>query len=188
MNIENPDIAIELIEMAQHDLSIREELFKEGKLSDGYNPDMERVHKKNAARLDEIINTVGYPTKSKVGEEASDAAWLIVQHAISEPVFMKKCFVLLSESAGDLNPQNLAYMYDRICYFEGRPQKYGTQFDDSGIYPVEDLAEMMRLRNKLQMKELAEHLIVEWKGADPKMDLHAGDEEFYHWRKKVGWI
>ena len=188
MNWQNADIAIELIKMAQHDLSVREELLKEGKLSLGYNPDMECVHKKNAARLEEIINSIGYPTKSRVGEEASDAAWLIIQHAISEPVFMKRCFALLSESAGNVNPQNLAYMYDRICYFEGRPQKYGTQFDGSGIYPVEDLAEMTRLRTELQMNELAEDLIIECKESDPKIDLHANDKNFYHWRKKVGWI
>jgi len=188
MNTENRDIAIELIERAQHDLSVREELLIEGKLSPGYSPDMERVHKKNAARLDEIINTIGYPSKSKVGEEASEAAWLIIQHAIGEPVFMKKCLALLSESAGDVNPQNLAYLYDRICYFEGRPQKYGTQFDDSGIYPVEDVAEMIRLREELQMKELAKGHIVDCEGKDPNIDLHAKDNEFYHWRKKVGWI
>lgn len=88
------------------------------------NADMERLHKRNAARLDQIINAIGYPTKSKVGEEASEAAWLIIQHAISEPVFMKKCFALLSASAGDVNPSNIAYMYDRICYLEeGRRSK-----------------------------------------------------------------
>ena len=149
---------------------------------------MERLHKRNAARLDQIINAIGYPTKSKVGEEASEAAWLVIQHAISEPVFMKKCFALLSESAGDVNPQNIAYMYDRICYFEGRPQKYGTQFDNSCIYPVENVDVMVRLRKELQMQEVVKALIVEWNSKDPKMDLHAKDDEFYHWRKKVGWI
>jgi len=152
------------------------------------NADMERLHKRNAARLDQIINAIGYPTKSKVGEEASEAAWLVIQHAISEPVFMKKCFALLSESAGDVNPQNIAYMYDRICYFEGRPQKYGTQFDNSCIYPVENVDVMVRLRKELQMQEVVKALIVEWNSKDPKMDLHAKDDEFYHWRKKVGWI
>lgn len=39
----NNRIAKELIEMAHHDLEVREELLKEGKLSPGYNPDMERA-------------------------------------------------------------------------------------------------------------------------------------------------
>lgn len=114
-------IAKELVEMTQYDLQVREELLKEGKLSPGYNPDMEHVHKKNAERLDEIINSIGYPTKSIVGEEASQSAWLIVQHAISMPVFMKKCYALISEADDKISTQNLAYLYDRICYFEGRP-------------------------------------------------------------------
>ena len=115
-------IAKELIEMAQHDLQVRDKLLKEGKLSAGYNPEMESVHKKNAARLNEIINAIGYPTRLIVGQEASDAAWLIVQHGISEPALIKRCWQLISGS-GDVNPQNLAYLYDRICYFKGKPQK-----------------------------------------------------------------
>lgn len=43
-------IANELIEMARHDLEVRERLLNEGTLSPGYNPEMERVHRNNAAR------------------------------------------------------------------------------------------------------------------------------------------
>ena len=39
----NESIAIELIQMAQHDLKVQQKLLKEGKLSQGYNPDMERI-------------------------------------------------------------------------------------------------------------------------------------------------
>jgi hypothetical protein len=182
----NKSIANEIIEMARYDLQVREELLKAGKLSPGYNPDMERVHLKNAARLDEIINIIGYPTSSKVGKEASEAAWLIVQHAISKPTLMKKCYALLSEASGDVNPQNLAYLHDRICYFEGRPQKFGTQFDDRGLYPVEDKDETIRLRKGLQLGTHDEALIIEAKKT--QIDLHPHDKDFNLWRKKVGWI
>jgi len=47
---------------------------------------------------------------------------------------------------------------------------------------------MVRLRKELQMQEVVKAVIVEWNSKDPKMDLHAKDDEFYHWRKKVGWI
>ncbi|MCC9065775.1 DUF6624 domain-containing protein [Flavobacterium piscisymbiosum] len=181
-------IAKELIEMARHDLEVREELLKEGKLSPGYNPDMERVHIKNATRLDEIINSIGYPTKSIVGEEASQAAWLIVQHAISLPVFMKKCYTLIAEAADQVSPQNFAYLHDRICYFEGRPQKFGTQFDSRGMYPVENKNEMIRLRKELQLNAHDEKSIVEFIPSVHKIDLHPDDEEFNLWRKQVGWV
>jgi len=179
-------IAQELIEMARLDLHVREKLLKEGELSEGYNPKMEAVHKKNAARLEQIIDDIGYPTKSKVGIEASEAAWLIVQHAISEPALMKRCWQLIQKTE-DINPQNLAYLYDRICYFEGKPQKYGTQFDSRGLYPVEDKKEMIRLRKELKLKAHDEDMIFESK-ADLTVDLHLDDKTFNEWRKKVGWI
>ncbi|TRW27090.1 hypothetical protein FMM05_00115 [Flavobacterium zepuense] len=181
----NTHIAKELIEMANHDLHVREKLLNEGKLTSGYNPDMERVHRINAARLEEIIDAIGYPTTSKVGKEASDAAWLIVQHAISEPALMKRCYAIFIEIGDDINPQNLAYLYDRICYFEGKPQKYGTQFDDRGMYPVEDKAEMVRLREALHLKPHDEGVILEHQAGH---DLHPSDSEFNKWRKEVGWI
>ena len=180
-------IAKELIEMARHDLQVRDVLLKEGKLSAGYNPEMESVHKKNALRLDEIVNAIGYPTRSTVGQEASDAAWLIVQHAISVPALMKKCYKLLSDSNGQVNPQHLAYLHDRICYFEGRPQKYGTQFDKRGLYPVENKEEMIRLRKELQLGELDQNAMRELKSEGCK-DLHPDDAEFNRWRNQAGWI
>ncbi|MBG6188051.1 hypothetical protein IWX80_002429 [Flavobacterium sp. CAN_S2] len=59
---------------------------------------------------------------------------------------MKKCFALISEAGDEISSQNLAYLHDRICYFEGKPQRYGTQFDSRGMYPVEDEELMIRLR------------------------------------------
>lgn len=182
----NKLIASELIEMARYDLQVREELLKAGKLSPGYHPDMEHVHLQNAARLEEIVDSMGYPTRSKVGEQASEAAWLIVQHAISKPSLMRNCYALLTEAPEDINPQNLAYLHDRICYFEGRPQKFGTQFDDRGLYPVEDKAETIRLRKALQLSAHDENLILEVKNLGT--DLHPHDEDFNLWRKKVGWV
>jgi hypothetical protein len=179
-------IARELIEMARRDLSVRERLLSEGKLFHGYNPEMEQVHIDNASRLKEIIMEIGWPTISKVGEQASDAAWLIVQHAISDPTFVKRCYGLMNESKNDINPQNVAYLHDRICYFEGRPQKYGSQFDDRGLYPVESKAEVNQLRARLGLHLHPEEKIVE------ALSLHCGDlhqdEEFNAWRRKVGWI
>ncbi len=112
---------------------------------------------------------------------------LIVQHAISAPAFMKRCYALICEKTHDVSPQNLAYLYDRICYFEGRPQKYGTQFDHRGMYPVEDKAQMIRLRKELQMEDRDYDGIIECKAGSHK-DLHPDDAEFNRWRKQVGWI
>ncbi len=101
----NDRLAKELTELADHDLAIREELLAAGKLSEGYHPVMEKVHRENAERLREIIAEIGFPTISKVGETGSDAAWLIIQHSIGEPDFMKQCYRMMEEHSGDINPK-----------------------------------------------------------------------------------
>lgn len=127
-------IAKELIRLAEYDLQVREKLLKENKLSNGYNAEMEAVHISNASRLKKIIDLIGWPTQSKVGAEASNAAWLIVQHSIGDAVFMRKSYAMMMMVRNDINRQNIAYLYDRICYLEGRPQRYGTQYDDDNVY------------------------------------------------------
>lgn len=183
----NAQIAKELITLAAYDLAVRERLLKENKLTQGYNLEMEAVHKANASRLSEIIDVIGWPTISKVGDEASEAAWLIVQHSIGEPGFVRRCYALMNESAADINPQNLAYLYDRICYFEGKPQKYGTQYDEGGMYPVENKNEVNDLRRKIKLKPHLEDTIVEVKSSNDSDDIH-NDAGFNEWRKKTGWI
>lgn len=181
-------IAQEIIEMQQADHELRERLFREGKLSLGYNPDMERLHNRNAQRLSEIIELHGYPTQDKAGKKASQAAWLIIQHAIGRPAFMRQCYELLSEIKEEINAQNLAYLHDRISYFEGKPQRFGTQYDQRGIYPVEDKMLMAGLRAELKLPAHDPSLITECgKGAEGP-DLHQSGTEFYHWRRKTGWI
>lgn len=181
----NTIIAQQLIEMARQDLKVREELLEQGKLFEGYHPDMERIHKSNAAQLSKIIDTIGYPTKLKVGEEASEAAWLIVQHAISEPDFMRRYFTLLCQAGGEVSPLHCAYLHDRICYFEGRPQRFGTQVDKRGLFPVENADQMRRLREDLKLQAHDPALVVEFQKSSG--DLHQ-DSEFNSWRVKTGWI
>ena len=45
----------ELIAMRAEDLRVREELLNSGELGGGYAPRMEAIHRRNAARLREII-------------------------------------------------------------------------------------------------------------------------------------
>lgn len=76
--------------MAANDLSVREELIAEGSLGkQGYHPRMEAVHKINAARLATIIEQHGWPGRSFVGDDGAEATWLIAQHSIGNPTFMR---------------------------------------------------------------------------------------------------
>lgn len=179
----------ELIELTDKDLSVREKLLKAGELSGGYHPEMESIHRANAQRLREIISEIGYPTISKVGEKASNAAWLIIQHAIGEPEFMKKCCIMMEESVGDINPANKAYLYDRIQVFQSKPQKYGTQLTaERTIYPVENKDNLNEERSKVDLPLLSKEEINNVPEPEEIPEIDQKDPEYTVWRKKTGWI
>ncbi|MGG7467471.1 DUF6624 domain-containing protein [Chryseobacterium arthrosphaerae] len=185
----NDTLAKELTELADHDLAIREELLASGKLSEGYHPEMEKVHRENAKRLREIIADIGFPTISKVGEKGSDAAWLIIQHSIGEPEFMKQCYQMMEEHSGDINPKNKAYLHDRIKVFESKPQKYGTQLTANGVpFPVENKEQLNKVRKKVNLHEFSQEEINSIPQPDRIPEIEAADSGYTAWRKKVGWL
>ena len=100
-----------------------------GDLGDGYAPRMEILHRKNAARLKDIIVEHGWPDRDLVGDEAALAAWFIAQHAIGDPEFQRQALKLVQEkvSQGRVPAAQEAYLSDCIAMYEGRAQKYGTQ-------------------------------------------------------------
>ncbi|MGA1772399.1 MAG: DUF6624 domain-containing protein [Flavobacteriaceae bacterium] len=192
--------ATKIIELKTADLCLRDQLLKAGLLQDGYHPKMEKLHLKNARALDAIIQKMGYPTIDKVGKAASEAAWLVIQHVISNPSFMKKFQQLLQKAVeqGKANPRDLAYLSDRIATFENRPQLHDTAFDwdqkgqlspkryDNlqkvnqrrkalGLIPLEDQVKKMQKQAKKE-------------GLQPPKDFKNREKALRIWQKKVGWI
>jgi len=117
--------------MARGDLTLREDLTRDGSLFQGYHPRMEALHQRNAARLAAVIDAHGWPGRSRVGRDGARAAWLILQHAIGNPPLMRRGLTLLQGGVreGEVSALEVAMLEDRIRTFEGRPQRYGTQFD-----------------------------------------------------------
>ena len=125
----NEDLRHELLEMQAEDLRVRQELLDAGELSGSYVPRMEAVHLRNAARLREWIDACGWPDERIAGEDGAEAAWLIVQHSIGEPEFQKAALRLMQASTA-IPAWHAAYLEDRIALYEGRPQRFGTQWID----------------------------------------------------------
>jgi len=103
----------------------------------------DELDKQNTDYLEKIVNEDCWPTISKVGDEASQAAWLLVQHADHKPEFQAECLELLKTLPDtEVRPANVAYLEDRVRVAQGRPQLYGTQFykegDKFGPRPIED--------------------------------------------------
>jgi len=194
------ELAIKIIELKKEDLLLRNKLIQDGKLGDGYDRDMEKLHDKNAKILNAIIDEIGYPTIDKVEEEANDAAWLVVQHSIGHPDFMKKCLSLLEDAVSEnkANPKQLAYLLDRIAVFEGRPQLYGTQFDwqeNGKLEPnqFDDLSKVDQRRQSIGLNTLEQQTVIIRQRAEDEnetapLDFEKRRDEFDEWRRKVGWI
>lgn len=118
----------ELLAMDTADLALRARLSADGQLNEGYHPEMRALHEANADRLAAIIDQRGWPGPGTVGTDGAEAAWLVVQHAISRPALMRRVRHLLRGSSAVL-PAHWAMLDDRIAVFEGREQTWGTQFD-----------------------------------------------------------
>ncbi len=186
--------------MARLDRVTRAELAAEGDLFDaGYEPRMARVHGRNAQRLRRVLESVGWPGADLVGPDGAEAAWLVLQHAIAEPDLLRRALPLLETAAreGRADPAHAAMLEDRIRFFEGRPQRYGTQLDwDAagnlspgatedpqrlaerrlavGLPPQEEQIETVRNRAKAE-------------GERPPADHQAYVRARSEWAASVGW-
>jgi len=192
-------ITKKIIELKNADLELRDKLIQNGQLGEGYNEEMAQLHSKNAEILNEIIDIIGYPTIDKVGKEASEAAWLVIQHSIGQPYFMKKCLTLLENAVTEnkADPKNLAYLTDRIASFEGKPQHYGTQFDwdengELSPNPFDKLTKVNQRRKSIGLNTLEEQTTIirsqaKSENHSPPADFEKRKQDFEKWKKDVGW-
>lgn len=198
--MDNKIISERIIELKNADLKLRNKLIQSKKLFEGYDEEMEKLHKQNAIILNEIINTIGYPTIDKVGKEASEAAWLIIKHSIGSPDFMKRCVEQLQNAVKEnqADPINLAYLTDRIATLEGNPQLYGTQFDwdeKGNLSPnlFDDLQMVNQRRQSIGLNSLEEQTeiirnrIIQENQLPPE-DFEKRKQKALEWRRKTGWI
>ncbi|MEM6292018.1 MAG: DUF6624 domain-containing protein [Myxococcota bacterium] len=193
------DHAAALLAMAARDLAVRERLAADGSLFDGYHPHMEHVHLEHAARLSDLIDDIGWPNVELVGAEAAEAAWLILQHAISMPALQRRGLALLeTEAAHDrAEASNVAMLEDRIRVFEGRAQRFGTQFDwdangQLSPHPIEDPAGVDARRREVGLPPLDETTAkhrrrAREEGEHPPDDAAARRAQADAWARRVGW-
>jgi len=185
----------ELLALIDEDERVRERLAADGSLAAGYHPEMEEVHRRNAGRLRAIVGEIGWPGKSEVGEDGAHAAWQILQHAIGEPDLMRGMLPAVAAAAaeGEASKPDLAMLEDRIRVFEGRPQRYGTQYDwdDTGMWmvpmgTVEDPGSIDVRRKAAGLPPMV------WRkpppeGETPPDDVEAKRREMDEWARQIGW-
>ena len=195
----NETLRDELLEMVRRDREVRAELVDSGELFGGYEPRMARVHERNARRLRRIIESAGWPGTDLVGPDGAEAAWIILQHAIAAPDLLRRALPLLEAAAreGRASPRHAALLEDRIRFFEGRPQRYATQFDwdaEGNLSPgaVEDPQKLEARRRAVGLPPLAEQMEearsrAATEGERPPTDYEAYASARDEWATEVGW-
>jgi hypothetical protein len=185
----------ELLTRIEHDDTVRERLARDGSLFDGYHPEMEAVHRDNAAWLAELVARRGWPGRAAAGIDGASAAWRILQHAIGEPALMRGLFPQVCDAVacGEAEAGELAMLEDRIRVLEGRPQRYGTQYDwnDGGtamvpIVGVDDPEHVETRRCDVGLPPMRWQLPPP-PDQPPPRDVAAHRAAGEAWARRVGW-
>lgn len=122
-----------------------------------------RADARNTQWLKSIVSESGWPTISQVGKDASQKAWLLVQHADQDPVFQLKILRLLEPlvAQGEVRPVDYAYLYDRVMLKLRGKQRYATQMwcmdGKMEARPLEDPERVAELRAEMTLEPFAEY-------------------------------
>jgi len=126
--------------------------------------EMMRVDADNTEFLLIMIEEIGWIDATRFGSEASDAAFLLVQHS-GDIRLMRTALPLVEADveAGKLNGQAFALLHDRCQLNLGYRQRYGSQIGimpdgRSVLMPMEDPDGVDARRAALGMGPLAEYL------------------------------
>lgn len=126
---------------------------------------IDRIH---SDRLKEIVDHIGWPTRDMVGLKATQAAYMVVQHAGHDNEFQNQCLALMVDMVenGELPASFVALLTDRIRVFQDLPQVFGTQMamatNEHGIMaptptvPIEDPEHLDDRRKLMGMPPHAE--------------------------------
>jgi hypothetical protein len=127
----------------------------------------EEIYEQDAAdqsALLALMPPTGWFTSDRYGQEAAEAAWSVIQHAIKQPSLMKDALARMAPaaSAGLVNPDDFGKLTDRIAMLESKPQTYGTQFvcvdHHWEVYSLIDPKHVDERRRALGMIETQEHV------------------------------
>jgi hypothetical protein len=160
-----PALRQELLKRLDWDQAIRnEEIAKGSKHADkAVLARMETIDSDNTSRMKQIIQQFGWPGPEMVGEDGTEAAFILVQHA--EHAFQKEMLPLVEDAyrANKLSGQDYALLLDRVLVGEGKPQVYGTQAKgwkgkEPVFHPIEDAANVDRRRAEVGIPPMADYV------------------------------
>lgn len=122
----------------------------------------DRFDGENTKRLLTVLDTISWSELQTLSPQAADQALSIISHT-NDDAFKKRMLAVFEPLAmsGQMDGQNYANLFDDLAIMEGRPQRYGTNFDcidgKQQPKPTEDMAGLDERRAKLGMMPIAEY-------------------------------
>lgn len=172
--LKSPVYARELLSMIAMDQALdyqidmaKAHFAKNGKIPHWYYPLAKmksQISEGNFERLQELLQTEGWPNYSKVGKLAADALLLAINHHESDQV--RELFIdQIKEAclAGEGSCMEYAKIQDRILVNKGKPQVYGMQFRYNSErqlepFPVENSEKVDQRRTAIGLEPLKVYL------------------------------
>jgi hypothetical protein len=158
------DAREQLATRGKEDQAVREGFGEGGKIDTAQIRRMMHVDSANTNWLKAYVARWQWPTAQQVGRENVENAFLIVQHAIHDTAFMRSMLPAVTQAAkaGDLKPNDVAMLGDRIEVKAGHGQRYGTQLSirDGKLVldPIEDSAHVDTRRAALGLPPIAQYI------------------------------
>ncbi len=137
--------------------------FADSVASAGFRERLSARDRADSAALTAMIEKYGWPGRTLVGAEASKVAFAIAQHGSLE-LQRTALREVRNLPPGEVDPQDPAYLEDRILVGEGNPQQFGTQVrmprGDSAVvfYPIADPSHVDERRASVGLPPLAAYI------------------------------
>lgn len=148
-------ITKKIISLTEKDQKMRKKWAESGFDFSNYDP---KLDIKNKKVVEAIVSSIGWPTSSMIGKEASDCLWVLIQHAGFDISFQKRMLGLMKNVLrGEINQKHIAKLEDRILIAEGKHQLYGTSFKidlktkNLTVDPIYDIKNINKRRSKMGM-------------------------------------
>jgi hypothetical protein len=161
---------VEAIKKKIQEMFLEDQVLRNRIFSPDYSPtdtdwdELQKLDDQHKEELKRIIDKIGFPTISRVGKDSSYQAWLLVQHATNDLPFMKSYLDEMQKYKDDVDPKNIAYLFDRVAIMGGEKQRFGTQLllnkknNKYEVRPLEDPDNVDSLRNEFGLETLSKYL------------------------------
>jgi len=158
-----PALREHLLKMEKNDVQARDAWIATGLKDQKAQHVVDDTDAANLKQLKSIVDKEGFPTVAQVGKRGVEAAFLLTQHADSDPAFQQHVLDTLKERTGSeaVSGQDFAMLTDRVLIKQGKLQRYGTQFNKKdGTWapdPMEDPTHIDQRRAALGLPTMSDY-------------------------------